>query len=415
MALHGDEGPGWTIRRSSRSAAVVAPHVAYHLLDSNACLNHYDSDVGGGDVSGKTIGNSGAFDPERICRTEASIEALVERRVSLKASEMSNPNSFSDIRSAKPLTVAIDDRPGWIRIAIADGGDFEFRDRVVLPADVSGSLPDFATEGASYSVVAEQNARLPMDLLSCQHRVLVHHALMQAGLGGRALQVISTLPSLEYFSGSDGRENLGLIAAKSNNLSAAVRSAGSVPAAQIRASYVFAQGVSAWVDYSIDKHGVVSHNLGSAAAVVEIGSNQTYCTTVLPGYRADRGRCGVIELGYRHLCGLLVREIRRQFGISDLPSDVVIKAVQTGFLEHSGRVYEIRASVASAKAEFADSLQHEVVRRLGAPDEFYRLVFVGPGAALLPQLRDLAVNAEVPPEPLYAGSRGLIKYVRHLV
>jgi plasmid segregation protein ParM len=181
------------------------------------------------------------------------------------------------------------------------------------------------------------------------------------------------------------------------------------------ASTVFAEGVAAWVDHCIDDGGDVVANVGRPAAIVDVGGRTTDCVTTLPGWKVDHARSGTTNRGVLDLFETVAAGVRTKFNLPDVPLQIVEDAVRTGEIVLWNQSHDIREMVEAARRELSDQILREIMRRIGRAADLERVLFVGGGALVLPDLKKHFPNAVVPADPEFANARGLLKWATHVI
>lgn len=341
---------------------------------------------------------------------------------------MANANDGSNKvkQSTKELLlVGVDDGYAMTKIALPDGRLLKIpsRAKAGVHGRAFGANNDaidggYETEGQPYSFMDVQDGegtRFDGYQFSPLNRVIVHHALRLAGLGGKSVKIATGLPVGDYFSGPNRSPNVALIEKKTQNIKTPIRALSGESCADIAANYVFAEGVAAWIDYAVNDKGEVVANIGAPAAVVDIGGRTTDCVTVLPGFKVDDHRSGTANIGVLDLYERVERLAAAKFNVPYVPMSEVEKAVVSGSITLWGKPHDVREIVDGAKREICEQIHREVMRRIGSAHDFERVVFVGGGAVVFDGIQSFYPNADRPKDPEFANARGLLKYMRHVM
>jgi plasmid segregation protein ParM len=320
------------------------------------------------------------------------------------------------------ILVGVDDGYAMTKIALPDGRMLKIPSRAragvhgsVFGAPSQGLDGGYETEGQTYSFMDAQDGegtRFDGYQFSPLNRVIVHHALRVAGLGGKAVKIATGLPVGEYFSGPSRTPNLNLIDRKIKNMKVPVKTLSGEPCSEIGANFVFAEGVAAWIDYALNDKGDVIANIGALAAVVDIGGRTTDCVTVLPGFKVDDRRSGTANIGVLDLYEAVARHACAKFNVPSVPMSEIENSIKTGFITLWGKPHDVKEIVAGSKKTLCEEIQREVSRRIGGAHEFEKVLFVGGGAVVFDGLQDSYPNAVMPKNPEFANARGLLKYMR---
>lgn len=275
----------------------------------------------------------------------------------------------------------------------------------------------YETDGQVYSFMDAQDGegtQFDGYQFSPLNRVIVHHALRAAGLGGKTVKIATGLPVGDYYSGVDGKANMALIEKKTLNMRTAIKTMSGEACADIGSNFVFAEGVAAYIDYAIDEKGVITQNIGAPAAVVDIGGRTTDCVTVLPGFKFDDHRSGTANIGVLDLYKRIERLAAAKFNVPNVPMSEIAKSISTGIITLWNKPHDVKDIVAVSKKEVCDQIQREVLRRIGGAHDFEKVIFVGGGAVVFNGIQDAYPNADMPEQPEFANARGLLKYMQYV-
>lgn len=253
------------------------------------------------------------------------------------------------------------------------------------------------------------------------NRALVHHALAEAGYGGRDVRLITGLPVGDFFVG--GRKNLAKIEAKRANLLRGIQNTGNgQPLARIIDVQVGCQALAAFVDYWLDETLVERDVPVDRVAVVDIGGRTTDVALILNGDDFDPSRSGTANIGVLDVYAALAELVRAEFGTRDnYPMAMLDRAVRTGQIKLWGKQQDVGKLVATAVAEQGAKIAREVERRLGGDVESGRggssdidsVLFVGGGSALFRGVEAAFPNGVMTEDPEFANARGLLKFARY--
>lgn len=326
----------------------------------------------------------------------------------------------------KPTGVVADDGYAYIKLAWFNGPSIKtlaIPSRAKLGAVGVMSLEGKAVGGyeadGSRFTVSEMldgdNTRFPDYAVSALNRVLVNHALIQAGFGGQAIHLATGLPVRDYFL-PNGRKNTALIEAKMANLSKPVVSLGGDALAEIVGQDVFSEALSAWLDYSIRLHGdeieVLTAN--GPVGVVDIGGQTTDIAVLLPGNNRDADRSGSERIGVLNIQDRLRGLICAEKGLDDLPGEMIDGALRTGVIRLYGKPVDVRDLVDEACQDTAQQILQAVRIRLGQGADLEKILFVGGGAEVLKHVLRGYPQVETVADPQFANARGMLKALRYV-
>lgn len=326
---------------------------------------------------------------------------------------------------SEPVFVGVDDGYAMTKVALPDGQMLKIPSKArsgVHGVSVFGKADNgvldggYETENQRFTVtehVDGEGTRFDEYPFSALNRVVVHHALRAAGLGGKAVKIATGLPVAHFYAA--GMPNIAVLDRKSKSLQTPVTTLSGNPVASIVASFVVPEGVAAWVDHCVSDGGEIVASIGRPAAVVDIGGRTTDCVTVLPGWKVDHARTGTTNKGVLDLCEQIATRVRAKFDLPDVPLQAIEEAIQSGQLVLWNKPHDISEIVGAAKREIAESILREIQRRIGRAHDLERVLFVGGGAVVFDELRARFPNADVAKQPEYANARGMLKYMKYVV
>lgn len=328
--------------------------------------------------------------------------------------------------NADVIAVGIDDGHAEIKLALPDGRMIKIPSKVRAGAngvstygrqDDTGQIDGgYETENQRFTVcdfVEGEGTRFDEYPFSAINRVLIHHILRLAGLGGKPVHIATGLPVSHYFQGSS--PNFNTIKRKSQNIATPVKTLSGEAIADIQASFVVPEGVAAWVDYSLDNTGKIVSNVGRPAAIVDIGGRTTDCVTVLPGWRVDHARSGTGNVGVLDLFEGLRTRLCSKFEVNDIPATALDEVVRTGKIRMWGRPVDVTEHLDEVKKEIGEQILREVYRRIGRGADLEKVLFVGGGAAVFNHLKSSFPNADSPENPQFANARGMLKFMMYVM
>lgn len=330
--------------------------------------------------------------------------------------------------------VVCDDGYAETKVITESGQKFRFPSMVRQGNHVAGAANDeihvYTTVGSDgkpgeYTVTGKfdasaENTRFDGYPHSPENRVMIHHALRRAGLGGVSVKLATSLPVADYFDG--GSIATRTLESKNNNVLLPVRSIAGAACADIRTSKVFAEGVAAWVDFMLDDKGDYRTDLSSAAAVVDIGGRTTDTVKILTGLSVDRNSSGTLNCGVLNLYDEIVQIICKNSAIlkkfpllkpTQINRNKVVEVLATGRFKGHGLDVDLATDVKLAKVSVASRILREVEGRIASGFELEHLLFVGGGAAVLrDEIREKYDTAEFVEDPEFANARGMMKLLR---
>lgn len=339
----------------------------------------------------------------------------------------------------EPVLVAVDDGYAMTKIVTVDGKQFKFPSLMRPgPAGLSGSskeIPSYWTndgggeKGAQGLFTATTSSDI--DASDTQfdtyaygplNRVMIHHALRHAGFAGQAIQIATSLPVGKYY-GVDS-VNQDIVALKNASVMMPVRAVDGEPCAQIKVAKVFAEGVSAWIDYAIADNGDSRVVLDSPAAVIDIGGRTTDTVKVLAALTIEKKSSGTINMGVLDLIKALRQKISRHPKISELfgdlgdaevPRSMVEEVLRTGRFKRHRLDIDMSEEIAQVRRPIANEILQDVERRIGKGFDLQELLFVGGGSVIFKEeikaKFGLAVFAE---DPEFANARGMMKFMKYV-
>lgn len=320
----------------------------------------------------------------------------------------------------RPAFVGIDDGHCAVKVVTEDGRMLMVPSRAAggAQADVAGAV--YTTDdGLSVTADAGDPAERPgADFpLSPRNRVLVHHALRQAGFGGRRVRIATGLPLDGYYR--DHAPDAARIGAKIDSLRRRVRSdAGAC--AEIVANVVTSAAVAAYFDQIMDMDGNPTPACADARAgrvgVIDVGAGATNCAVILPGgTRLDTARSGAAGVGAGALHERVDAALRARFGFDEVPPALVDGAIDTGVIRVHGEDQGVHELVLDEKEALAGLIMQAVRARIGTGKDLAWVLFCGGGAVpLRAQLARRYPHCRFPDHPRFAGARGMLKIAKYV-
>ena len=190
---------------------------------------------------------------------------------------------MTNASSMTPVPVGLDDGYAYTKLALPDGRLIIIPSRarvgqsgVTWIDQAEQRIFEYETEEAVYSVGAVDGAPTHFEGYpwSGLNRVIVQHALQQAGLAGRAVHAVSGLPVSAFYRNS-GEHRKDVIAKKRDSLKQAVHPQSDSLPAGIAFHGVIPEALAAWYDYVIVDQGdgvtLDADRVSVPVAIVDIG------------------------------------------------------------------------------------------------------------------------------------------------
>lgn len=282
-----------------------------------------------------------------------------------------------------------------------------------------------------YTVVGDANVgKSSMDTrvvdypTSPMNKVLVHHALYMAGLGGMDVSLVTGLPVNRYYNPATGKPNIDYIKAKTDFLlnDPPVNLNGSVQLANIVAHRVMSEAVAGYFDALIrvvGGKGVIDEEFDAMVedmpvTVVDIGGNTTDTATLLAGGSSiDRERSFSLENGGLHIEQRVEHGIRHKCAIDPatvIAKPVLEKAIMQRSIRLLGKSVDLGDLIGSELAIEADKIRNGLRARIQGAETSAVVLLIGGGAEML---REYATqwfaHGQIPAGPRHANARGMLK------
>ncbi len=270
----------------------------------------------------------------------------------------------------------------------------------------------YETGGRKFTVsdkIEGEETRFDDYPISEMNRVIIHHALRLAGLGGKKIKLATGLQVSSYFKGDARNEEF--IAQKQESLLKEVKALDGGACAEIVEHLVLPEAVASWFDYAYDDKGNQIEMEGPAG-VIDVGGRTTDCVTVLEGHQIDHARSGTGEAGVMDIYESIGAKLRAQFGDGIISRKVFDMAIRTGTVKRFGKPQNIKPIVNAAIDEITEKVINEAKRHFGNGAHLDVILFVGGGSAFMTKLTSYFPNAKVAPEPEFANARGMYKYLK---
>lgn len=326
----------------------------------------------------------------------------------------------------------VDDGHSGIKVWTDDGQRIFVPSRITSAGDMIaiGGVDStennwYATEAGAEFVVGANvpwiDTRFADYATSDINRVLVHHALMLAGLGGENVSIMTGLPVGDYYIANQPNQDLisrkarSLLEHKVSNKSA------TVALANIINHQVASEAIAAFFDLVIDESGDEREDIAEmveqgSIGIIDIGGKTTDCAVVVSGGRSiDARRSGTDNYGGLSLHKAVEPRLKEAFGAKMLSPMQVDNAVRTNVLRVFGENKDCSEVVRAEKEVLAREIREAAMRKMGDGADLEKVFFVGGGSILLKeQLEGLFPHAVVAEDPQFANARGMLKAVKYL-
>ncbi|NKB65238.1 MAG: plasmid stability protein StbA [Gammaproteobacteria bacterium] len=329
------------------------------------------------------------------------------------------------------IQAGLDDGFAYTKVALPDGKLIVVPSRarmgkagVTWIRDEEQRIFEYETDGSVYSVGAVDGEPTQFDEYpgSGLNRVIVQHALQQAGLSGRSVHMVTGLPVSAFYS-NDGQRRDKAIKRKRENLKRTVDPAPPHSASQhrpVKASIAFheviPEALAAWYDHVIilqdDSVTLDADRLNAPIAIIDIGGRTTDYV-VVQDQGIVHGSSGSLNRGMLNVKIRVANQIQTQFDINELGEQSIAKAVETNSLRLHGKTHDVSVMVKDAKRELVERLYAETRRKLGLGAELDRVLFVGGGStALADDIANWFPNQTIADHAAFANARGMLKYLQ---
>lgn len=329
------------------------------------------------------------------------------------------------------VQVGLDDGYAYTKVALPDGRLVSVPSRARIGAagvtwirDVEQRIFEYETAGTVYSVGAVDGEPTQFDEYpgSALNRVIVQHALQEAGLSGRSLHMVTGLPVAAFYRG-DGQQRRQAIQTKRDGLKLTVEpvfakksSTRQALKASIAFHEVIPEALAAWYDYVIvtldDGVTLDADRLNAPVAIVDIGGRTTDYV-VVQDQGVVHGSSGSLNRGMLDVKLSVANLIQERFDLHELGEQIISRAVDTNRLRLHGKDHDVSDMVMNAKRELVERLYAETRRKLGLGVELDRVLFVGGGsAALSSDIADWFPNQTIADHAAFANARGMLKYLQ---
>jgi len=328
-----------------------------------------------------------------------------------------------------PIYVGVDDGHYAVKVVTENGEMFTVPSRArtgrhLVSWQAEEDIDCFyqTEEGGAYTVSEflqnYEDTRFKEYPKSSLNRVLVHHALRQAGFGGKDVVITTGLP-VSYYYLANGRKDDALIKAKVDNLSKSV-SCGAKAVANIVNNMVATEAIAAYFDQLMDMDGnpTQQYDLLSDAVVgvIDIGGKTTDCAVIYPGGdQVDMTRSGSSDTGVLLLNDAVESRMRTMFDLDNVLPRMVEAAIIKGVVRIAGEEKDLREMVSIEKNRLAEQIMSRVRTKIGTGKDLDFVLFVGGGAIVMrDQLSHHFPHSRFPDRPEFANARGMFKIAKYV-
>lgn len=254
--------------------------------------------------------------------------------------------------------------------------------------------------------------------VSAMNRVVVAHALREAGLTGEdRVAIASGLPVRRYYRQQAPNKTL-IENKRANLLKNDVFASDGTALARIVEHEVLAEGVAAWIDYVMQRNsqGHLEVNPGLAQekiGIVDIGGRTTDIA-VVQDWEMDAGRSSTLDVGMIDIRDIARQEIEGKHDVS-LTDAQVLQGISEGAIQLFGRNIDVSEAVRRAEQTTVNRIRTETLRCLGNGSDLNRVIFVGGTVmALEARITGWFEHQIVGAAPAYANASGLQKSAEFL-
>lgn len=319
------------------------------------------------------------------------------------------------------IYVGVDDGHAETKVVTANG-ELKIPSRAADGAKLMGignntasATASYETEGQKFTVGESQSgvAIMTDDYHGSDvNRVIIHHALRMAGLGGQDVCLGVGLPVGSYFR--NGQINRELIERKTASLLKPVNGLEPGELVNIKEIRVFAQGVSAYVDYALDSEGNLA-DFKYPIGFVDIGGGTTDCGIVIPPATLDGNKTGSDNVGALNIYADVEARLKQKNGWTEIDPSRLEEAVKTGILHIFGKKLDVSNIVNDVKAEIEARIITKVRTYIGDGAKLDHVLFMGGGAMLLPNIARHYPHGVMLDNPAFANARGMYKFLTQVL
>lgn len=304
-----------------------------------------------------------------------------------------------------------------VKVAISSRAMSGISNQISLNGSKSGVFSYQTDEGpfSLGSVESAEDTAYDEYPVSAQNRVIVAHALRQAGLGHtHTLDVITGLPLKRYYL--KGQPNQALLDQKrANLLKTDVAGLDGYQPAVIKRHDVLSEAIAAWVSHVLvrkeDGKIVVDRDIvAERTALVDIGG-RTLDIAVVKDWRLDGDRSTTDEIGMLKIISGLKERLYDFFQGLELSDEQVEFALTNRSVKVRGRLYDVGELVDDSTLSVVNSIKATVKRHLGTARDIDNVLFLGGTTEYIqPYLVGWFEQQRVMQDPAFANADGMLKY-----
>jgi hypothetical protein len=177
---------------------------------------------------------------------------------------------------------------------------------------------------------------------------------------------------------------------------------------------VLPQPFGGFYSYVLDPTGqavIAEDEIMRTYALLDVGWNTTDMT-VIRNLTPEDQWTGGIQMGVRHVIGIVGDHIRRTHGL-DLKPREIEACIRQGRVEVEGQFHNLSAAIATATASLSDQLKSTSTELWDRRRLSLVLALGGGGAVFWPAIREVfPKNSQLLPDPALANARGFCYYAQ---
>lgn len=340
--------------------------------------------------------------------------------------------------SAQLVYVGVDDGHFGTKVCLESGECFYRASRVARGLQAAGFGDDrqdtaYEISGEHFTVVentpliAAEDPRyvIPAYPINPINRVLVHHSLMSAGLGGKEVAIVTGLPIEEYYVPGTNNKNSDLIDKKmAHLLSADIKNVNpTVHLAKIAKHNVVSEGIAAFFDMALNLDGSENQETSKliadrAMAIVDVGGKTTDIALVMENGRGLYGtRSGTAALGALNLTEEVGAQLQLRFKLNSVPpAKHIEQAIKTKVYSLYGQEHDVSDIVNQVASSLASKIIGFMRKKIGEGHDIGSVAYVGGGTIDLSEhFRKIYTGLSIFPErPEFANARGAMKVAKYI-
>ncbi|MBD8089337.1 ParM/StbA family protein [Pseudomonas fluorescens] len=328
------------------------------------------------------------------------------------------------------LFAGIDDGHRETKIRLSNGVRLAISSRAM-----SGLSNQISLNGSKSGVYTYQTGEGPFSLgdvesaedtayddypVSAQNRVIVAHALRQAGLGHHnTLDVVTGLPLKRFYL--KGQPNKDLIdSKKANLLNLDVKGLDGYQPAIIKRHDVLSEAIAAWVNYVLTRKDggkivIDRERVLERTALVDIGG-RTLDIAVVRNWVLDGDRSTTDEIGMIKIISGVKERLYDFFKGVELSDEQVEFALNNRTVKVRGRMYDVGDVVDDATLSVVNSIKATVKRHLRTAQDIDNVFFLGGTTEYLKNhLNGWFEQQRVMEDPAFANAEGMLKYAEFVM